>query len=142
MDGQYWKGDQTMSTREWLLTSDFWQFLKPWHGRWYFGLNIEIIENIDFLYSTDFHDNVQFRLYIEMNFLYSTYFHDYVQFRLYIEINFLYSIYLHDYFQFGLYWKVSNIRRTESQNLNDSRLVLLLSVPNPLKPSVKSIMKM
>ena len=24
-----------MSTNEWLLTSDFWQFLEPWHGRWY-----------------------------------------------------------------------------------------------------------
>ena len=35
MDGQYWKGDPTMSTNEWLLTSDFWQFLEPWHGRWY-----------------------------------------------------------------------------------------------------------
>ena len=35
MDGQYWKGDLTMSTSEWLLTSDFWQFLEPWHGRWY-----------------------------------------------------------------------------------------------------------
>ena len=35
MDGQYWKGDQTMSTNEWLLTSDFWQFLEPWHGRCY-----------------------------------------------------------------------------------------------------------
>ena len=35
MDGQYWKGDWTMSTNEWLLTSDFWQFLEPWHGRWY-----------------------------------------------------------------------------------------------------------
>ena len=35
MDGQYWKGDGTMSTNEWLLTSDFWQFLEPWHGRWY-----------------------------------------------------------------------------------------------------------
>ena len=40
------------------------------------------------------------------------------------------------------YRKVSNIRRTKCQNLNDSRLVLQLSVPNPLKPSVKSIMKM
>ena len=38
------------------------------------------------------------------------------------------------------YRKVSNIRRTKCQNLNDSRLVLQLSVPNPLKPSVKSIM--
>ena len=35
MDGQYRKGDQTMSTNEWLLISDFWQFLEPWHGRWY-----------------------------------------------------------------------------------------------------------
>ena len=40
------------------------------------------------------------------------------------------------------YRKVSNIRRTKCQNLNYSRLVLQLSVPNPLKPSVKSIMKM
>ena len=40
------------------------------------------------------------------------------------------------------YRKVSNIRRTKCQNLNESRLVLQLSVPNPLKPSVKSIMKM
>ena len=31
MDGQYWKGDRTMSTN----ASDFWQFLEPWHGRWY-----------------------------------------------------------------------------------------------------------
>ena len=35
MDGQYWKGDRTMSTNEWLLTSDFWQFLESWRGRWY-----------------------------------------------------------------------------------------------------------
>ena len=35
MDGQYCKGDRTMSTNEWLVTSDFWQFLEPWHGRWY-----------------------------------------------------------------------------------------------------------
>ena len=41
-----------------------------------------------------------------------------------------------------MYRKVSNIRRTKCQNLNDSRLVLQLSVPNPLKASVKSIMKM
>ena len=38
--------------------------------------------------------------------------------------------------------KVSNIRRTKSQNLNDSRLVLQLSLPNRLKPGVKSRMKM
>ena len=36
----------------------------------------------------------------------------------------------------------SNIRRTESQNLNDSRVVLQLALPNPLKPGIKSIMKM
>ena len=47
---------------------------------------------------------------------------------------------LHDVFV--IYRKVSNIRRTKCQNLNDSRLVLQLSMPNPLKPSVKSIMKM
>ena len=40
------------------------------------------------------------------------------------------------------YRKISNIRRTKSQNLNDSCLVLLLSWPNPLKPGVKSRMKM
>ena len=42
----------------------------------------------------------------------------------------------------SIYRKVSNIRRTKCQNFNDSRLVLQLSVPNPLKPSVKSITKM
>ena len=41
-----------------------------------------------------------------------------------------------------MYGKVSNIRRTKCQNLNDSRLVLQLSVPNPLKQGVKSRMKM
>ena len=50
---------------------------------------------------------------------------------------------LHQLYNVGWnYRKVSNIRRTKYQNLNDSRLVLQLSVPNPLKPSVKSIMKM
>ena len=43
---------------------------------------------------------------------------------------------------FDMYRKVSNIRRTKCHNLNDSRLILQLSVSNPLKPSVKSIMKM
>ena len=33
------------------------------------------------------------------------------------------------------YRKISNIRCIKSQNLNDSRLVLLLTLPNPLKPS-------
>ena len=40
------------------------------------------------------------------------------------------------------YREVSNIRRTKSQNLNASRLILQLSLPNPLKPGVKMRMKM
>ena len=40
------------------------------------------------------------------------------------------------------YRKLSNISRTKSQNLNDSRLVLHLSSPNLLKPGVKYSMKM
>ena len=42
----------------------------------------------------------------------------------------------------GKYRKVSNIRRTKSQNSNASRLILQLSLPNPLKPGVKLRMKM
>ena len=38
--------------------------------------------------------------------------------------------------------QVSNIRRAESQRLKDSRTVLRLSLSNPLKPDVKSRMKM
>ena len=41
-----------------------------------------------------------------------------------------------------IYRKVFNIRRTKSQNLNVSRLILQLSLPNPLKPGVKLRMKM
>ena len=40
------------------------------------------------------------------------------------------------------HFKISNIRRTKCQNLNDSGLVLQLPVPNPLKPSIKSIIQM
>ena len=40
------------------------------------------------------------------------------------------------------YRKISNIRRTKSQNLNDAHLVLKSSLPNPLKPCVKSRTKM
>ena len=40
------------------------------------------------------------------------------------------------------YRKISNIRRTESLNLIASRLVLQLSLPDPMKPGVKSRMKM
>ena len=39
------------------------------------------------------------------------------------------------------YRKISNIRRTKSQNLNDSRLVLQLSLPNLLKPGVKVLLQ-
>ena len=42
----------------------------------------------------------------------------------------------HEYHQFA------NIRRTQFQDINVSRLVMLLSLPNPLKPCVKLIMKM
>ena len=38
--------------------------------------------------------------------------------------------------------KIYNIRRTRSPNLNVTRLVLQLSLPNQLKPGFKSIMKM
>ena len=44
--------------------------------------------------------------------------------------------------RFNYYRQVSNIRRTKSQHLKDSRTVLRLSLPNPLKPDVKSRMKM
>ena len=40
------------------------------------------------------------------------------------------------------YRKIFNITRTKSPNLNVSRLVLQLSLPNPMKPDVKSRMKM
>ena len=40
------------------------------------------------------------------------------------------------------YRQVSNRRRTKSQHLKDSRTVLQLSLPYPLKPDVKSRMKM
>ena len=40
------------------------------------------------------------------------------------------------------YRQVSNIRRTKSQHLKDSRTVLQLSLQNPLKPDVESRMKM
>ena len=52
MDGQYWKGDRTMSTNEWLLTSDFWQFLEPWHGRWY-EYEIVIVSCTDNIYDLE-----------------------------------------------------------------------------------------
>ena len=38
--------------------------------------------------------------------------------------------------------EISNISRTKSPNFHVSRLVLQLSLPNPMKPGVKSRMKM
>ena len=40
------------------------------------------------------------------------------------------------------YRKVSDIRRTKFQNLSDSRAALQMSLPNLLKPCIKSRMKM
>ena len=40
------------------------------------------------------------------------------------------------------YRQFSNIRCTQFQNINGSRLVLQLTLPNPLKPGVKLRMKM
>ena len=40
------------------------------------------------------------------------------------------------------YRQFFNIRRTQSQNINGSRLVLQFPLPNPLKPGVKLRMKM
>ena len=40
------------------------------------------------------------------------------------------------------YCKISNISRTQNQNLNDSRLIMQLPLPNPFKPGVQSRMKM
>ena len=46
------------------------------------------------------------------------------------------SLSLYHYYQF------SNIRRIQSQNINVSRLVVQLTLPNPLKPDVKLRMEM
>ena len=63
----------------------------------------------------------------------------------------IYKVELWDTFQVSMcYWpvleenyrKVSNIRCTESQNLNVSHLGLQLSLRNILKPSIKWRMKM
>ena len=39
------------------------------------------------------------------------------------------------------YRQFSNIRRTQSPNINVSRLILQLSLPNPLKPGINLRMK-
>ena len=45
-------------------------------------------------------------------------------------------------YPFSDYRQVSNIRCTKSQNLNDSHILLKSYLANPLKPGVKSRMKM
>ena len=40
------------------------------------------------------------------------------------------------------YRQTANVSHTKYQHLNVSRLLLQLSLPNPVKPSVKSRMKM
>ena len=50
--------------------------------------------------------------------------------------------YTHSFALFCGYRQISSLSRTKSQHLNDSRAVLRLSLPNPLKPDVKSRMKM
>ena len=50
--------------------------------------------------------------------------------------------YIHAIIADNTYRQVSNIIRTESKYLKDSRIVLRLSLPNPLKPDVKLRMKM
>ena len=57
-----------------------------------------------------------------------------------IEVVTVSNLWLHS--EMDMYRQVSNIRRTKSQHLKDSHTVLRLSLPNPLKPDVKSRMKM
>ena len=42
-----------------------------------------------------------------------------------------------DFLKDTIYLKIFDINRTKSHNLNDSRLVLQFSLPNPLKPGVR-----
>ena len=58
----------------------------------------------------------------------------------YFYVCYYLSYYL--YYYVYVYRQVSDIRRTKSQHLTNSRTVLRLSLPNPLKPDVKSRMKM
>ena len=57
-----------------------------------------------------------------------------------IQWNFLIHNLLQCYIQ--IYRKISNISHTKYQNFNDSRLILQLPLPNPLKTGIKSRMKM
>ena len=58
-----------------------------------------------------------------------------------ISMNWLRSCY-NNTVKFYKYCKISNIRHTKFQNLNDSRFIMLLSLPNPFKLIVKLRMKM
>ena len=53
-----------------------------------------------------------------------------------------YHSYPSNKFYDSIYRQTSNIRRTQYKNLNVSRLVLQLCLPNPLKSGAKSRMKM
>ena len=57
------------------------------------------------------------------------------------DLNFLSYLSVEKWWKYK-YRQVSNIRCTKSQHFKNSRDVLQLSLPNPLKPDVKSRMKM
>ena len=52
------------------------------------------------------------------------------------------TIYMSSTAAMNIYRKISNIRRNQNQNLNDSRFIMQLPFPNALKSGVKSRMRM
>ena len=58
------------------------------------------------------------------------------------SLSYIFPFYLSIFFISYIPRKISNIRCTKSKKLNVSRLVLQLSMPNSLRPGVKSRMKM
>ena len=53
------------------------------------------------------------------------------------------AVWLNSFVKFNTeYRKSSNIRRTKNPNINVFRVVLQLFLPNPMRPGVKSRMKM
>ena len=58
------------------------------------------------------------------------------------EWNYKLTYLLYSVSSMSIYHQISNISCTKSQNLNVTCLILQLSLPNPLKPGVKSGMKM
>ena len=61
---------------------------------------------------------------------------------IYVDISFMSICTTQHKYIICIYRKISNIRRTKTRNLNVYRLVLQLSLPNPMKPGVKSRIKM